>query len=196
MFKCSTFKCLEPPIKQCSICREALFCNKCTIIHKDKHFEEKTQFIFKSIKFNLSKARLTRLRNNIKEFIINIELQKNNIIKEAIKIHKKIDYMIKSAFEQLDFMIKEYFDIYRKNKFKEKDIHKIQEIIKGKSKFEYPLFSDIEGILTKNIIIINHITKSVSRNKIQNEYGLFLEGHTNLVKSVAITNDNQFVIKP
>lgn len=143
MLRCSTWKCDNPPIKQCNTCNRLLLCRNCSWHHCSNHLQNKALHNLSNIEIKLSKGQLIRLRNNIKEPLIMIESQKKNIVNEAFNISIQISNMVKQAHSELDQMIKDYNKIYNKIVFEIKDLEKVQAIIKNKLAFEYPSFSKI-----------------------------------------------------
>lgn len=153
MLKCSSFGCTDPPITQCNNANGHLLCNKCIPIHSEKHQKDnKILCYFGEIKSKLPKSKFKNLRNSIEESISEIEKQKQKIMNEAYKVHSQVGNLVKQAINFLDQMIKNYTEIYNKTIYNEKDCHIIETIIKRKIVFEYPFFSKVEGVLTKNTL--------------------------------------------
>ncbi|OMJ70952.1 hypothetical protein SteCoe_30946 [Stentor coeruleus] len=175
MLKCGTFRCDGPPVKQCDNCNKSLFCENCILVHSSEHLKDNVICNFTEIKLKLSKIDFTRLKSTIKLSIYKIEIQKKQIMNEALSVSCQIKFMVKSAFKHLDEMTEYYNELYKKTEFKAKDHKKIKSIISEDLLFEKPSFSKLEGTLTKNTKNTKNQIKSVDMKQIQDIYDLITE---------------------
>lgn len=192
MLKCSC--CRGPPLKQCIECEGKLFCAKCSQDHISFHEANLSKCNFEAIRKKFSEEKMSKLKKSIQEYIAIINIQKNHIIKESSKTIQNIEKIVKSSLEQLDKMIEEYETFSKLEIFGLQDILIAEEFLKRQLVFEYPSFTKVKGMLIKNSKITKTYGEQPNELLINSKYNLFIQNHTGSISSLAISNDNRYLV--
>ncbi|OMJ68058.1 hypothetical protein SteCoe_34602 [Stentor coeruleus] len=192
MLKCSF--CHGRPLMQCTECENKLYCKSCSQDHISFHEANSSKCNFEAIKKIFSEEKMSKLKKCIQEYIIIINIQKDNIIKEALKLKETIESMTKISLEQLDLMIEEYEAFSKLEAFGIQDIMLAEDFLKRQLVFEYPSFTKVEGILIKNSKIIKTYGEPPNESLLSSKYNLYIQSHTDTISSLAISNNNQFLV--
>lgn len=181
--------CDDKPIRQCNSCNKFFLCDNCTQSHLKYHEDQGDEINFGKLKIDFPENKIELLKSSIKKTIETIEQHKKNVIVESLNALNKIQNKTRSSFEYLDSMIADYNNLLKLKMFEEKDYIRAEEIIKNDLVFEYPVFLGAEADLIKN-----HKTQKPKCKNLKSNSTFILQGHTDIVKSIAFTNDNRYLV--
>ncbi|OMJ69628.1 hypothetical protein SteCoe_32582 [Stentor coeruleus] len=187
MLRCSTWRCKEVPSSQCTNCLNKLLCPKCLSLHTDEHLINGTTSIFQPIqdeilnsisentKFHRSQGQSKYFFIKSPDFSIIVYNQLNNQQEGILKGHKGL---VRSIVVTND-------DKYAISGSEDYTI-RVWNLLDKREEEEFD--SDYQIIIPGGNDKPKHLEIPEFRQQ------SILRGHTDYVNSLAITNDNQFVI--
>ena len=169
-----------------SICKcNTLFCDdhftshrKSCKIFNARNIEESDLKIFLSMKKKIEK---------IKSICCDLTLKTRSII-------EKIEFLCRWRVSELEKLCKKYSQIMEKGEMKDLE----REVNKGvfEEKVLNPKLDGLKEFYNKKYFSEQIEFENVkdAKKKLEEDYGLIIEGHTGWVASVAITHDNKYVV--
>ena len=189
--------CNEEASYQCVTCTIAL-CGK----HKSEHEKVKRNHRFEKTGIILDPQTMSEIVANLSSKITLANQCEERILDETGKLIVKIKNLCVMALE----IIKEKKKIFTnllidcQKKISVKQVKEIESLLKTSFEINIPHqeFKEIDNFYASNFLLsINQISSikiEDAKHLLAQAYGLFLEGHTGPVMSIALTSDNKYIV--
>ena len=192
--------CGDPAFYFCKT-HDAAVCKK----HKALHEEGKQKdHIYEKLGQKLTAQRLAKIVESLSSKIKIADQCADQILEESKRILEMITDSCMRALVMVKQKRRYYADLLRicHKRILDDKIKEFERIARASLVVNIPhKFDEIQNLYTSDILKEFETVKEISTMPVKNamllleeEYGLFLEGHTSSVDSVAITSDNKYIV--
>ena len=192
--------CGDPAFYFCKT-HDAAACKK----HKALHEEGKQRdHIYEKLGQKFTAQRLAKIVESLSSKIKIADQCTDQILEESKRILETITDSCMRALVMVKQKRRYYADLLRicHKRMLDDKIKEFERIARASLVINIPhKFDEIQNLYTSDILKEFETVKEISLMPLENakllleeEYGLFLEGHTDLVNSVAITSDNKYIV--